>query len=352
MNTDIDNRQFYNDAAAFEESAEFDNGEEPVMDELTEEVNYSEEWDVEYEFEYPESLLLPLEKPKQKLLLPKPLTKPIPIYTPSFIVLCKPGVTKAPSPPVKPFEKPKVIVKIIPFPELPKVDPRARTLPCKFGSECRREKCNFAHNIQELVPTVCKKHPILCETCIFYHPASESVAQYGARVFAPRVPEPFHSLERTRMCKFGLKCRHAGCKFAHTAQELRVAPCMYGMECVNWRCPYLHPDENEQQMKDRLKNFRLADLSAALTQVGLQFREDSHLCKKFADGTLEESWTLETVVRRMCEMRYLFEYTDFPRFYPMVKDRMTFDQAEALVMRMRGGYPTSGWPWMMCDMEF
>lgn len=343
MTAEYDNRNFYAQETAYE----------TVRDEQTEEVRprhtryyYDNEWDVEVEYTHPRSWLLPKKQTKTKLLLPKPLTKPIPIYTPSFITLCKPGVTKAPKP-ARPFDKPVIVVKIEPIVELAPVkavNTKAKTLPCKFGKDCRRgDKCEFAHNADEIVPTVCNKHPVLCDSCLYFHPMSETAEQYRARLFGNKQPVITHSLERTRMCKFGLKCKRADCKFAHTPSELRVAPCMYGMQCSNWRCPYLHPDETEVEMKDRLKQIRLTDLSTALTEQGLEYRQDSHLCQKFVDGTLEECWDLDKVVERMAQMKFLFEYTNFPTFYPAVKNRMTFDQAEQAVMRMHGGVYRKPW---------
>lgn len=287
---------------------------------------------------------------KSGSILPKPFMKKIPIYTPSYIILSNPSVTKVQQlTKQKPFEPNKVHIQIIPsIPE--NSNPRHYTLPCKFGQTCKRDKCFFAHNIEELIPIVCKKHPILSETCMFFHPQSETIAQYGSRIFNKNdkndtvKDEKPHVLEKTKMCKFGLKCRRVTCRFAHTPNELRIAPCMYGMLCTNWRCLFIHPDEDEKQMKERLYAFRYDDLSEALIREGIEFREDSQLCNKYVNGELEESWTLESVVRRMCEMRFLFEYTNFRNFYTVVKQNMTFDQAEKSVLRMIGGYPQL-WPW-------
>jgi len=124
---------------------------------------------------------------------------------------------------------------------------------------------------------------------------------------------------------------------------------MYGWDCENPKCPFVHPDETEKEMKERMRNTRMYDLKTELKRYGCEFREDSNLCKKYVDGTLEESWDMDKIVTRMCEMKFLFEYTNFAQYYNSVKGKLTFDEAEQrMVSCLPGGtYPPPGmWPWL------
>jgi len=50
------------------------------------------------------------------------------------------------------------------------------------------------------------------------------------------------------------------------------------------------------------------ELEAELYKKGLEFRPDSGLCAKYINGDTDLS--LDYVVQRMCEMKYLYEYCD------------------------------------------
>ena len=66
----------------------------------------------------------------------------------------------------------------------------------------------------------------------------------------------------------------------------------------------------EQQQAKKLKEtkIRKKNLQDALKNRGLVLRSDSNLCKGYIDKKDFEEWTLEMVVQRMAEMKYLFEY--------------------------------------------
>lgn len=48
------------------------------------------------------------------------------------------------------------------------------------------------------------------------------------------------------------------------------------------------------------------ELEAELNKKGIKFRPDSALCAKYING--DKDLTLDYVVQRMCEMKYLYEY--------------------------------------------
>lgn len=78
-------------------------------------------------------------------------------------------------------------------------------------------------------------------------------------------------LYKTRMCRSletGEVCPHGdGCRFAHSSNELRTAPCLFGGDCcfVRWRngnyynnpgpkvCTFLHPEETKRGYCARVK---------------------------------------------------------------------------------------------------
>lgn len=310
-------------------------------------VSYDVEYDNDSHDSCDEALSTPCEK-KEKNSRPVPVTHEIPVYTPSFVTLCVSGIKnprKVGNISNLEMNLANLIVKIKPMPEIiQKPRPKnAKTLPCKFGSTCKREKCDFAHSAEEIVPTVCVK--TACNNCLYYHCDYETLAEYKARIFGPKpayTPHP-QSVEKTRMCRNGLKCKNVRCSFAHTPDELRIAECMYGSNCrERATCNRLHPSETVDDVKNRMYVFRRKMLEAELKYCGLEYREDSNLCTKFANGTIEECWNLRTIPKRMAEMKYLYEYTDFPKFYGAVRNKMTFDQAEKAVMHK--GYPAK-WPW-------
>ena len=98
---------------------------------------------------------------------------------------------------------------------------------------------------------------------------------------------------------------------------------------------------------------RRAQLVAALGEFRLELRSDSALCDLFIRrGGLE----LDQVVRRMCEMRFLHEYTPYRNVLYSIRDEWremgerwdadeTAAEAEAQAVREVGGWPAR-WPWL------
>lgn len=105
---------------------------------------------------------------------------------------------------------------------------------------------------------------------------------------------------------------------------------------------------------------RRSNLVTALTAVGLELRQDSKLCQGYIDGTIKD-WDLPSIVRRMCQMKYLYDYCHMDECYDEAEteqdeeyragyfpDQSTFDLAEMIALRKygrNGQYPTS-WPWL------
>jgi len=94
---------------------------------------------------------------------------------------------------------------------------------------------------------------------------------------------------------------------------------------------------------------REGELIKALGKVGISYRYDSKLCGRYIIGTLENTWTLDKIVQRMCEVKLLYEYTPMYTFYSMHKHDMTLEEAERLCMLHTFGvekYPPGLWPWL------
>ena len=105
------------------------------------------------------------------------------------------------------------------------------------------------------------------------------------------------------------------------------------------------------------KNQRKEELVNALKAYGMVLRSDSELCKKYIDGDLNETdWTVSDIVRRMCEMRYLYTYCHFQECKNQVYNEFRYDkymmyqisdEAEKMALQKysNGRYP-SVFPWM------
>lgn len=114
----------------------------------------------------------------------------------------------------------------------------------------------------------------------------------------------------------------------------------------------------ERERKQRvLQAQRKDELASCLKKVGLVLRADSVLCQNYINGINEDS--LETIVKRMCEMKYLFEYCNMNlcknqayqefldnndgEYYPGI----VFDRAEEIALNKysNGSYPEI-FPWL------
>lgn len=99
---------------------------------------------------------------------------------------------------------------------------------------------------------------------------------------------------------------------------------------------------------------RKQELKKALQWKGLKFRRDSKYCKYYVKTG---KGSIEKIVERMCQMRYLFEYCDFrnrledmeqiheERYFDGIdSDCSYFEEAELDVLFLIDRYPTV-YPW-------
>jgi len=112
--------------------------------------------------------------------------------------------------------------------------------------------------------------------------------------------------------------------------------------------------------KKESRNEREKNLKKAMKKKGLEIRPDSKLCLGYIDGSIKD-WTIPRIVKRMCQMKFLYEYTDIDKWFRKAKqerreereygDRSDFtllDIAEMYAIEHVGGYPKK-WPWLNDD---
>ena len=115
----------------------------------------------------------------------------------------------------------------------------------------------------------------------------------------------------------------------------------------------LKKEEQQKELKIKRKN----KLISRLNKAGLNFRNDSELCKKYINGSKE--FSLDYIIERMSQMKYLYEYCYMDKckeiahasycdeinagYFP---DCSVFDHAEyiALTKYSNGKYPDE-FPW-------
>ncbi len=110
---------------------------------------------------------------------------------------------------------------------------------------------------------------------------------------------------------------------------------------------------NEREEKKNAKvERRRTELTNALRNVHLEIREDSKLCRGYISGTIKDK-SLEWIVHRMCQMKFLFEYADIKKCFPeahenlgyFYSDEELFEEAEEIALSKVGGYPEV-FPWL------
>jgi hypothetical protein len=113
--------------------------------------------------------------------------------------------------------------------------------------------------------------------------------------------------------------------------------------------------------KQKKKNIRKKELVEALEEKGLEFRADSKLCEKYINGgTLKNSQykDLFAIVKRMCQMKFLYDYCDMDKAFKIAKNEQRHEMheghyhgeplhelAEEYALEEKGGYPKK-WPWL------
>jgi len=87
------------------------------------------------------------------------------------------------------------------------------SIPCKFGANCTRPKCNFTHP-----------------------PPIFAAAAMGVGFGVPALLSMAKPQSKAPPCRNGFACTTPNCQFSHP-----VGPCKYGMACTRGAlCPYSH----------------------------------------------------------------------------------------------------------------
>ena len=105
-------------------------------------------------------------------------------------------------------------------------------------------------------------------------------------------------------------CNH--CSMIHTRKSTQPRN---GWEILNTYCNQCNVLLDSPQDKAR----RRLELVQALREYHLELRSDSKLCTNCIDGDLE-GWTLPQIVRKMCKMKYLYEYCNFEEYLSQAHD--------------------------------
>lgn len=122
-------------------------------------------------------------------------------------------------------------------------------------------------------------------------------------------------------------------------------------------------DRSQQRQQNRVINTekRRAKLIKALGQYGLELRPDSRLCNGYITGDIKD-WNIKRICRRMCQMKFLYDYAGMEACYQEISNEIDEDddeyfyndnyrerileRAEALALSRIGGYPDQ-WPWLL-----
>ena len=107
----------------------------------------------------------------------------------------------------------------------------------------------------------------------------------------------------------------------------------------------------DTRQKRKLK--REEDLRTHLKIYDVGIRSDSSLCKGYINGSLDRIWTLGSISRRVCQMKFLFEHKNMYKVmkriiresYDYIPKDMLIDEAEEEILERSGGYPHL-WPWI------
>jgi len=112
--------------------------------------------------------------------------------------------------------------------------------------------------------------------------------------------------------------------------------------------------QTNAKMKKKTRREKLID---ALSEYKLELRDDSKLCSGYIDGSIKD-WSLNEIVNRMCQMKYLFDYCKMDHYLDKaydyqqeeykagyIPDCSVFEHAELMALDKYGNYPNK-WPWI------
>jgi hypothetical protein len=116
-----------------------------------------------------------------------------------------------------------------------------------------------------------------------------------------------------------------------------------------------------EEKQEQFERKRKIVLMEELNKFGLELRSDSSLCAGYIYGTIDDKYNLEQIVKRMCQMKYLFEYCNMDKYLEEVReehnriyeagyypDGTMFEVAENMALEKHGEnkkYPET-WPWL------
>lgn len=120
-------------------------------------------------------------------------------------------------------------------------------------------------------------------------------------------------------------------------------------------CPRVKPISRKNKIAD-IKRTRRNILERALQEKGLTVRMDGFLCTSYIKRGETPEWPLEAVVQRMCEIRFLYDYTAYSVVYEMLRERDDAQNANKLDVQKRaetiilnhlhGKTWPAQWPWI------
>jgi hypothetical protein len=112
-----------------------------------------------------------------------------------------------------------------------------------------------------------------------------------------------------------------------------------------------------RETMENKRNKRKQEIINGLAKYKLELRNDSKLCQGYIDNTIKD-WTINEIVNRMCQMKYLFDYCNMDYYlgkaYQFQKDEINdgyypdcsvFEKAELMALKKVKKYPKE-WPWM------
>lgn len=124
-------------------------------------------------------------------------------------------------------------------------------------------------------------------------------------------------------------------------------------------------EQNGTQAKFRqhiisIRKEREAVLSAALAEKGLKIRRDGFLCTTYLKHGETPEWPLDAIVRRMCEIRFLYDYTPYEQLYAQMlewarcekpekevnKKEIQKMAEESILSTLVGKTWPARWPWL------
>ena len=82
-------------------------------------------------------------------------------------------------------------------------------------------------------------------------------------------------------------------------------------------------DENKRIKMEK----RRSKLIEELNKFKVDLKDDSYLCQNYIEGKLQNS--LDDIVKRMCEMKYLFEYCHMDECIKIINDKYDSDSSDS-----------------------